>query len=86
MKSTVRTEPIKILEAPKLKDDFYLNLLDWSPRDLIGISLENGIFLWNTITQNTHCVSRGVNQPFQNVSNIKFSSKRKFNFSNSPSS
>jgi hypothetical protein len=26
----IAKEPYKILDAPLLKDDFYLNLLDWS--------------------------------------------------------
>jgi hypothetical protein len=27
----IAKEPYKILDAPLLKDDFYLNVLDWSP-------------------------------------------------------
>lgn len=29
-KKKIAKEPYKILDAPMLKDDFYLNLVDWS--------------------------------------------------------
>lgn len=32
--------PYKVLDAPALQDDFYLNLLDWSPLNYIGVGLE----------------------------------------------
>ncbi|CAM6002304.1 unnamed protein product [Sphagnum balticum] len=36
----------KVLNAPKLKDDFYTNLLDWSREDMIGVVLDNAVYVW----------------------------------------
>lgn len=43
-------EPYKILSAPLLKDDFYLNLLDWSDCKNIGIGLQTSVFVWSGCT------------------------------------
>ena len=39
--------PERILDAPELLDDYYLNLLDWSPNNVLGVALGNAIYLWN---------------------------------------
>ena len=39
--------PYKILDAPKLKDDFYTNLLDWSKQDMISVVLDNAAYIWS---------------------------------------
>lgn len=36
----------KVLNAPRLKDDFYTNLLDWSKEDMISVVLDNGVYIW----------------------------------------
>ena len=43
---SIPKKPYKLLEAPKLKDDFYYNILDWSKDDLIATSLNNSIYMW----------------------------------------
>lgn len=40
----------RILDAPELRDDFYLNLMDWSSKNIISITLDNGVYLWNANT------------------------------------
>lgn len=40
-------KPEKILDAPEIKDDFYLNLLDWSSTNLLAIALDNFVYLWD---------------------------------------
>ena len=43
--------PYKILDAPKLTDDFYLNLLDWGPKNnKIGVALDDSLYLWDPLT------------------------------------
>ena len=37
----------KILDAPNLKDDFYLHLLDWSKNDILAVGLDNSLYIWN---------------------------------------
>ncbi len=39
--------PFRILDAPNLVDDFYLNLLDWGKENIIAIALSDEIYLWN---------------------------------------
>jgi hypothetical protein len=38
--------PEKILDAPELKDDYYLNLMDWSPQGPLAIGLNNKVYLY----------------------------------------
>ncbi|CAG8449692.1 12263_t:CDS:2 [Ambispora leptoticha] len=40
----------KVLDAPNIRDDFYLNVLDWSSINCIGVALENEVFLYNVRT------------------------------------
>ncbi|KAI8818765.1 WD40 repeat-containing protein [Fimicolochytrium jonesii] len=49
-KRRVKTEPEKVLDAPGLLDDYYLNLLDWSTTNMLAIALENTVYLWNGTT------------------------------------
>ena len=39
--------PERILDAPELLDDFYLNLLDWSSTNILSIALGDSIYLWD---------------------------------------
>ncbi len=43
----VSKNPYKILDAPALADDFYLNLVSWSQSNLLSVGLGNSIYLWN---------------------------------------
>lgn len=39
--------PERVLDAPELVDDYYLNLLDWSPTDnVVAVALGRSVFLW----------------------------------------
>lgn len=42
--------PERILDAPELLDDFYLNLVDWSSTNLLTVALRNTVYLWNADT------------------------------------
>ncbi len=42
--------PFKVLDAPNLIDDFYLNLLEWSAQDILSVALESSLYLWNAKT------------------------------------
>lgn len=46
MKS-ISTTPTKVLDAPGLIDDFYLNLIAWSNDNLLGIALGKDVYVWN---------------------------------------
>jgi cell division cycle 20-like protein 1 (cofactor of APC complex) len=42
--------PYKVLEAPQIQDDFYLNLVDWSNLNLLAVGLGKSVYLWNATT------------------------------------
>lgn len=42
----ISNKPYKVLDAPGLLDDFYLNLLDWSSKNDIAVGLNNSVYLW----------------------------------------
>ena len=42
--------PYKVLDAPDLQDDFYLNLIDWSHQNLLAVGLGPSVYLWNAGT------------------------------------
>jgi cell division cycle 20-like protein 1 (cofactor of APC complex) len=39
--------PEKVLDAPDLKDDYYLNLMDWSYTGKLGIALNNKVYVYS---------------------------------------
>ena len=39
--------PFKVLDAPELQDDYYLNLLDWSSSNILAVGLGTSVYLWN---------------------------------------
>ena len=40
----------KVLDAPDLQDNYYLNLLDWSSLNVLSVGLGSTVYLWNTST------------------------------------
>lgn len=46
----INTNPEKILDAPGFRDDFYLNLLSWSNKNILAIGLESAVYIWNADT------------------------------------
>jgi len=46
----ISTVPYKVLDAPALQDDFYLNLVDWSSLNVLAVGLGNCVYLWSACT------------------------------------
>lgn len=42
--------PFKVLDAPELQDDFYLNLVDWSSLNVLSVGLGTCVYLWSACT------------------------------------
>src|SRR5690606_14064138 len=40
----------KVLDAPGIRDDYYLNLLDWSAQNTLAVALDRSLYLWNATT------------------------------------
>ena len=43
--------PYRVLDAPDLLDDFYLNLVDWGLQDVLAVGLGDAVYLWDGLTQ-----------------------------------
>ncbi|KAI4382827.1 hypothetical protein MLD38_008739 [Melastoma candidum] len=43
----VSKTPHKVLDAPSLQDDFYLNLVDWSSQNMLAVGLGTCVYLWS---------------------------------------
>ena len=46
-KRKLERKPIRVLDAPGLLDDYYLNLVSWSQTNLIGVGLEDSVYFYN---------------------------------------
>lgn len=42
--------PFKVLDAPDLADDYYLNLVDWSSTNVLAVGLGSQVYLWSAAT------------------------------------
>ena len=52
----VLTAPERVLDAPGLVDDYYLNLLDWSAGNQVAIGLERNVYVWSAETGAVNCL------------------------------
>lgn len=46
----IARSPYKVLDAPALQDDFYLNLVDWSSHNVLAVGLGTSVYLWSACT------------------------------------
>lgn len=46
----IPTAPTRILDAPDLVDDYYLNLISWSKDNILAVALGQCVYLWNADT------------------------------------
>jgi cell division cycle 20-like protein 1, cofactor of APC complex len=46
----IQKVPFKVLDAPALQDDFYLNLVDWSSQNVLAVGLGSCVYLWSACT------------------------------------
>lgn len=67
----ILTAPERVLDAPGLVDDYYLNLLDWSSSNCVAIGLERNVYVWNAESGNV--TSLLETSPDTYVSSVKWS-------------
>lgn len=46
----IPTQPERILDAPDVKNDYYLQLCDWNSSNILAVALTREIYLWNANT------------------------------------
>jgi cell division cycle 20-like protein 1 (cofactor of APC complex) len=65
--------PYRVLDAPGLCDDFYLNLVDWSSHNILAVALDSAVWVWNatTLTTTELCDLGDMNQ----VTSLSWSNK-----------
>jgi cell division cycle protein 20 (cofactor of APC complex) len=52
----IPTQPEKILDAPELVNDWYLNLVSWGSSNLLAVALSSAVYLWNATTGDIKCL------------------------------
>jgi len=57
----------KILDAPDMVDDYYLNLLDWSHENVIAIGLGNAVYIWNASTGDSSELFHTTDEPITSL-------------------
>eukprot|EP00978_Attheya_sp_CCMP212_P017107 scaffold45430_cov58-Attheya_sp.AAC.1 len=58
----IPSAPSRILDAPDLMDDYYLNLLSWSDRNILAVALAQTVYLWDAASGEIQelCTLEGV--------------------------
>lgn len=44
----IPSAPTRILDAPELRDDYYLNLVSWGDNNVLAVALDQVVYLYNT--------------------------------------
>mmetsp|Transcript_5372 Transcript_5372/g.15608 ORF Transcript_5372/g.15608 Transcript_5372/m.15608 type:complete len:577 (+) Transcript_5372:65-1795(+) len=50
----IPSQPHRILDAPDLVDDYYLNLISWSADNILAVALAHCVYLWNAGSGEIH--------------------------------
>ncbi|KAI1790068.1 hypothetical protein LXA43DRAFT_1075004 [Ganoderma leucocontextum] len=72
----ISTYPYKILDAPGMQDDFYLNLISWSSTNVVGIALGGSAYIWKAETGDVVLMSEGPEGSY--IASLDFSNDGQF--------
>jgi cell division cycle 20, cofactor of APC complex len=67
----IQTAPERVLDAPGLVDDYYLNLLDWSSGNQVAIGLERSVYVWSADSGTVSCLLDAPADTY--ISSVKWS-------------
>jgi len=67
----IATKAEKILDAPELKDNFYINILDWNINNIISIALGTVVYLFDCTTSNIN-ILYDTNNPNNFITSVKW--------------
>lgn len=73
-RAEIITEPISVLDAPGLRDDYYLNILDWSTQNLLAVALNEAVYIWDAEKEAVRLLTQ-VDCSFDYISSLAFSSE-----------
>jgi cell division cycle protein 20 (cofactor of APC complex) len=71
LRRRIATAPDRVLDAPGLIDDYYLNLLDWSSGNQVAIGLERNVYVWSADEGSVECLLES--SPDTYISSVKWS-------------
>jgi cell division cycle protein 20 (cofactor of APC complex) len=72
----IATQPERVLDAPGMVDDFYLNLLSWSVRNVVAVALAENTYIWRA--ESGEVVQIGEAPEGTYVSSVDFSNDGAF--------
>lgn len=52
----IPSQPEKILDAPELINDWYLNLVSWGSPNVLAVALNSAVYLWNATSGDIKCL------------------------------
>ncbi|PHH60266.1 hypothetical protein CDD81_1894 [Ophiocordyceps australis] len=67
----IATAPERVLDAPGLIDDYYLNLLDWSSGNQVAIGLDRNVYVWSADEGSVNCLLESADDTY--ISSVKWS-------------
>jgi len=68
----IASAPTRILDAPDMLDDYYLNLLSWSPNNVLGVALSQCVYLWDASTGGIKELMNVDSSPNDYISSLSF--------------
>lgn len=71
----ISRNPERVLDAPGIRDDFYLNLLDWAPDNKLAIALGRTVYVWDATTMSADLLWESPDES-KYISSIKYSKDR----------
>lgn len=70
------TQPERVLDAPNMVDDFYLNLISWSSQNIVAVALSESTYIWRADTGSVTHLGDAPDSTF--VSSVSFSADGSF--------
>ncbi|GMH53421.1 hypothetical protein TL16_g01451, partial [Triparma laevis f. inornata] len=67
----IPSAPSRILDAPDLLDDYYLNLLHWSSSNILAVALSQTVYLWNAASGDIAELC-SIDSPEDYISSVKW--------------
>ena len=68
----ISSTPYKILDAPELMDDYYLNLISWSSSNQLAIALGQQVYIWNADSGDVQELCTFDNGPDAHISSVSW--------------
>lgn len=66
----IPTAPSRILDAPDLMNDYYLNLISWSDTNILAVALGQTVFLWDASSGDIQELCSFENGPNAHISSV----------------